>query len=431
MSTALLLSALALLPALAAFAAYPKNWWVAASAGAGALGLSLYLAVTQSDWAWLLIGVYSGAASLYGALAVLRYLDRRDAWIGELESRRKQAEEMKERLAVLKQEGVKSEAEQKRALAMYGVVKGLAEALDFETMRPKLEAAVQQHLGLDEFALYVSDMRYEGTMHPLVKRRLVGSVGGTWDSLRSFLEGRKLALTEPQYLASPQNSIGVPVSQGEEIVGYLFARVPAQSEAKTLLERAQQFGTEIAFALKRVRLFQEVERLSEFDGLTGVYRRVIFDQRMKEETLRAKTFKTTYCVAIVDIDHFKRLNDTYGHQFGDAVLKKVGEVLRKNVYDTDFVARYGGEEFAIVMPRASAEGVLAKAEKIRQAIERESFVHGLETVRVSASIGVGHYPRDGRTPEEVIAQADRALYHAKGSGRNRVVDLFQSEHPAG
>jgi len=350
-----------------------------------------------------------------------------EAWRLQLEARRRQSEEMAERLAQLKKEGSQGEAEQKRAQAMYGIIKGLSEALDWETMRPKLEQAIHQLLGLDEFALYVSDMRFENTMHPLVKRRLVGSVGGAWESLRSFLEGKKLSMQEPHLLPPPQGSIVIPVHHGAELVGFLFGRLPPGGDGSQFLERARQFGEEIAFALKRVRLFQEVERLSELDGLTGVYRRVIWDQRLKEEVVRSKTFKTTFCVLLLDIDHFKRLNDTYGHQFGDAVLRKVGEVLRKSVYDTDFVARYGGEEFGVLLPRADSSGVVVKAERVRTNIEKESFVLGLETIKVTVSIGVAHFPRDGQTPDEVVAQADRALYAAKASGRNRVVDIAEAE----
>jgi diguanylate cyclase (GGDEF)-like protein len=125
---------------------------------------------------------------------------------------------------------------------------------------------------------------------------------------------------------------------------------------------------------------------------------------------------------IADIDHFKRVNDTYGHQFGDAVLKKVGELLKDGVYETDFVGRYGGEEFGIVLPRADFEGVFRKAEALRMKIAGENFQHGFESVRITVSIGIAHFPRDGSDAQELFAKADAALYSAKEGGRNRVVD---------
>jgi two-component system cell cycle response regulator len=138
--------------------------------------------------------------------------------------------------------------------------------------------------------------------------------------------------------------------------------------------------------------------------------------------VRAKTFKTTLCLMMLDIDHFKRLNDRYGHPFGDQVLRRVGELLNASVYDTDFVARYGGEEFVVVLPRAEPAGALRKAEAIRRTLENERFALALETIRVTASFGIAHFPRDAATPEELIGQADAALYQAKSQGRNRVID---------
>jgi diguanylate cyclase (GGDEF)-like protein len=125
---------------------------------------------------------------------------------------------------------------------------------------------------------------------------------------------------------------------------------------------------------------------------------------------------------LLDIDYFKRLNDRYGHPFGDQVLRRVGELLNASVYDTDFVARYGGEEFVILLPRAEPEGAMRKAEAIRLALENERFQLAMETIRVTVSIGVAHFPRDAKTPEELVAQADAALYQAKSQGRNRVID---------
>jgi len=100
----------------------------------------------------------------------------------------------------------------------------------------------------------------------------------------------------------------------------------------------------------------------------------------------------------------------------------VAQLLKDGVYETDFVGRYGGEEFGIVLPRADSAGVLRKAETIRARIEAEVFSQGLEKVRLTVSIGIAHFPRDGRAPEEIVGRADAALYAAKEGGRNRVLD---------
>jgi diguanylate cyclase (GGDEF)-like protein len=210
------------------------------------------------------------------------------------------------------------------------------------------------------------------------------------------------------------------------VLGLLVCAAPRGNEAAAL-DASGRFISEISFALKRVQLFRQVEWLSLTDGLTGLWRRNALDEKIKEEMRRSAAFKTTLGFMIVDIDHFKRLNDNYGHQFGDAVLKRVAQLLKAGVYETDFVGRYGGEEFGIVLPRADAAGVLRKAETMRARIEAEVFSQGLETVRLTISIGIAHFPRDGGTPAELIAKADKALYAAKESGRNKVVDADSAD----
>jgi len=146
--------------------------------------------------------------------------------------------------------------------------------------------------------------------------------------------------------------------------------------------------------------------------------------------VRARTFKTPYSLLMLDIDHFKSINDRYGHPFGDQVLRRLGELLKGAVYETDFVARYGGEEFVVLMPRAEPVGVLRKAESIRRTIAAEKFALAFENIAVTVSIGVAHFPRDAATPEELVSKADSALYQAKSRGRDRVVCYAAAPYPA-
>jgi diguanylate cyclase (GGDEF)-like protein len=240
--------------------------------------------------------------------------------------------------------------------------------------------------------------------------------------LERLLQEQGAAAASPRAFDKPERAVGVPIREGQELLGYLYARVPEGASSEAWLAKTLSFVSELGVAFRRVKLFQEVERLSEIDGLTGVRRRGAFDKKISEELVRAKTFKTTFGLMLLDIDHFKSLNDRYGHPFGDQVLKRLGAVLNSLVYDTDFVARYGGEEFAIVLPRAEPSGALRKAEAIRAAIEAELFSAGFEELRVTVSIGLSYFPRDASTPEELVARADAALYAAKSAGRNRVVD---------
>ena len=350
---------------------------------------------------------------------------RRDAGAraAALAAARARADALSQELSRVKAAGLQMEREQKETLVLYGLVKGLAEALSWADIKPKLESAVDQYLGVSDYALYAADARANGQFKLLAVRRLEASPGSTWAALERYLQEHGLTAAQAHKLEQPERAVALPIQDAGEILGYFYARVPAGADADALLVKANAFAQQIAFAFRRIKLFQEVESLSELDGLTGVYRRGGFDERLKQEVVRAKTFKTTFGLMILDIDHFKRLNDRYGHPFGDQVLRRVGELLNASVYETDFVARYGGEEFAVILPRAEPAGASRKAEAIRRALEAEKFSLGFETVTVTISIGLAQFPRDAATPEELVSRADAALYEAKGQGRNRVVDF--------
>lgn len=370
--------------------------------------------------------LYLAAFGLYAAYAASRRTAERRRLDEALRSRAERREGLSAEVAQAKARVRGIETEQREVLALYGMVKGLSEALSWEDARPKVEVAVRQYLAVEEFALYVAEAGAEGRLMPLVRRRLGASVGCSWETLERCLQERGLSTRVPHALESPERAVALPIFEEGRMIGYLYARLPPDADPKALLAKAQAFVDEIAFAFKRVMLYQEMELHSQIDGLTGVYRRRMLDEKLAEEVVRAQTFKTSFCLMLLDIDHFKSLNDTYGHQFGDLVLQRVGEILKSSVYETDFVARYGGEEFAILLPRAEPAGVLRKAESVRQAVEGLVFPLASQRVRVTISIGVAHYPRDGQSAEAVVRQADQALYAAKERGRNRVVDIAEA-----
>ena len=162
---------------------------------------------------------------------------------------------------------------------------------------------------------------------------------------------------------------------------------------------------------------EELQRLSVTDGLTGLVNHRTMMQRLKEETLRAERNKRPFAVIMADVDNFKAFNDTFGHPAGDDVLKRVAALLRESTRTIDCVARYGGEEFAVVLPETDGAGALEVAERMRTRVEAEPF----EQRAITLSIGIAEYPADADKSEMVIAVADAALYAAKRSGRNQVV----------
>lgn len=167
---------------------------------------------------------------------------------------------------------------------------------------------------------------------------------------------------------------------------------------------------------------RELEHLAITCPLTGIYNRRYFQLRFEEEIERAQRYKHMVSVAMLDLDHFKKVNDTYGHLVGDEVLKRVAKILRDSVRASDMVARYGGEEFVLVFPETAPAAVFPVTIRIRQRIQNCRIETASEVIKVTASIGISGYDPSGSEPaEDVVRQADEALYNAKESGRNRVL----------
>jgi diguanylate cyclase (GGDEF)-like protein len=160
----------------------------------------------------------------------------------------------------------------------------------------------------------------------------------------------------------------------------------------------------------------ELQRLSITDGLTGLYNRRHLMETLENERRRADRSERTFGLLMVDVDHFKKFNDRFGHQAGDEVLLRVSGILRKCTRDIDFAGRYGGEEFCLLLAESTLEGAVEVAERIRAELAEISF----EGEKITVSIGAAEYPTDGEGVEAVLASADAAMYQAKRRGRNRV-----------
>jgi diguanylate cyclase (GGDEF)-like protein len=186
-------------------------------------------------------------------------------------------------------------------------------------------------------------------------------------------------------------------------------------------ELALWLGSQAAVALENVRLHRIVERQASTDGLTDLANRRHFEETLAVEISRAERFGGALALILADLDDFKQVNDRYGHQSGDDVLREFAALLRATVRDIDLAARYGGEEFAVLLPQTDLEGAERVAERLREAMaeRRLSFAPG-SVFSVTASFGVASFP-DAATPAALFAAADEALYGAKSAGKNCVV----------
>ena len=169
------------------------------------------------------------------------------------------------------------------------------------------------------------------------------------------------------------------------------------------------------------RATSDLRRAAHTDALTGLFNRRIFMERLEEEAERVSRHGSALSVLLCDLDHFKKVNDTYGHDAGDSVLKGVAEVAEDVKRITDVVARTGGEEFALVLPETGHDGAKKLANRLRQAIEEMEVTTSTgQRIKITASIGVATVSKIGKNVDVFLRDADLALYRAKDTGRNRV-----------
>ncbi len=176
----------------------------------------------------------------------------------------------------------------------------------------------------------------------------------------------------------------------------------------------------IAVSTENARLFQQQKELAVTDSLTGLYLRRFLDKRIEEEYGRYQAHGTVFSLMILDIDHFKHINDRLGHIAGDQVLIQLAKLLQQEIRSIDIVARYGGEEFIILLPNTWIEGALVLAERIRKKVQQHPFNALDQSLKVTLSIGVGECPRHAIEVAALIRKTDDALYRAKRNGRNQV-----------
>ncbi len=218
--------------------------------------------------------------------------------------------------------------------------------------------------------------------------------------------------------------LAVPMIFQGECVGVLdFCRPVIDAFGDDEVSFLQSVASQAAMAIANARLHERTVALSLTDPLTGLGNRRSLFERLEMELERAERFSEGCALAMIDVDHFKNLNDVHGHLAGDAALRRVGELLGGAVRRVDTVARYGGEEFAVVLPRVSSAVALEVAEKVRGLIASSAFEHGARQPggRVTISIGVACFPGDARDLATLIDCADAALFAAKRKGRDAVV----------
>ncbi|NTX35415.1 diguanylate cyclase [Myxococcus sp. CA033] len=228
--------------------------------------------------------------------------------------------------------------------------------------------------------------------------------------------------------------LAVPMVHAGTLMGVVnFQRPLIASFSAGEIELLTAVADIAAAAVKNAQLHAETVKLTMTDPLTGVPNRRHLFQRMELELARAQRFGTPLALLMVDVDHFKRLNDLAGHRAGDETLRRVCDILRSRVRKVDTLARYGGEEFVILLPHSTKQDAVDVAEKLRRAVAETIVLNqpGLPGGHVTVSVGVSHFPSDANTQEGLVDSADAALYCSKRTGRNRTTpfEMGMEIHP--
>lgn len=242
-------------------------------------------------------------------------------------------------------------------------------------------------------------------------------------------DGRSLSYKSN--ISGTRSMVSTPLLVKGKLGGVLnLHKTESNAFTENELKLIQAIANQTAIALENARLYEQARNLSNTDELTGIANRRHFQEILKRETAHAKRYHSPFCLIMIDIDHFKQYNDTHGHLMGDTVLKKVAAILLQNTRGIDLVGRFGGEEFIILLPKTDREGAMAAAEKLRLRVAEETFSGAEESQpegRITLSLGVSEFPTDSKDIYELINLADKALYQAKETGRNRTV-LWNAKH---
>lgn len=236
-----------------------------------------------------------------------------------------------------------------------------------------------------------------------------------------FDAAQQVIFTKTANLKDAKSALVLPLIVRENPMGTLVLAANRTGAFPTAARQTLQvLANQLASALANAAAVKRLEELATIDGLTGCLNKRAFNEEFEKRLKSAERFKHNLTLIVTDIDHFKSVNDTYGHATGDVVIRRLGELLRESKRETDVVARFGGEEFCILCEETDTEGALLLAERIREELAATVFPTEKGRLQVTCSLGVASFPKNAKTQQALFEASDQALYAAKRSGRNKV-----------
>ncbi|OGS17440.1 MAG: hypothetical protein A2219_07770 [Elusimicrobia bacterium RIFOXYA2_FULL_50_26] len=414
---------MALIPVLLPFGLYIGYTFPPAVALFNATGLALLLFTISHQWT----GAVVGSGFMFMAAAIIPFYFQRQR-VFEKEEFMRHYEPLSRELAVL-QEQVDTikielqsfEQEIERISNLYVLGRELVEHVDSEEVLEKLQRILLRRPGVESVAIFSWE---KGNWKSLQLSR-----PDEKDRWMEFVRNHKYLSTEKEPLLMPppewldKNAMVFwPVRIDKALLASIFL-VTEPVAALRQIEEGSIFLPQIALGLIRTKLFTEVKERSRNDSLTGLYRRGYFIERFETEIKRAERYKSSFSLFMMDIDHFKRVNDTYGHLAGDEVLRALAKLFARYTRPGDLLGRYGGEEFIVLLHMVTPYEAREIASDIKRAVSRHEFSAQETAFKVTISIGISHYPADGKSCDELLSAADHALYRVKASGRNGILEF--------
>jgi diguanylate cyclase (GGDEF)-like protein len=323
--------------------------------------------------------------------------------------------------------------EQKRAQQMEAIgaiARQSTAVLKTEELLVQLCKAMVKYLRIDGVAVLTVEAdgslilrAYDGPLQPAIEASQ--TLLPMRNSAEAALEERTTQrihadeITKPLLYGNARTELVLPlISAGSALGVLVFAAQSPTAFPDDDIPTLESVADICATSIQNAYYFARVEQLAYVDGLTGVFNRRLFERRIGEEIERAARYGSSLSIIMVDLDHFKRVNDEFGHLLGDEVLRQVSQIFQQALRKPDICCRYGGEEFVIILPETSGSKAIRVAEKLRNLVADYEFP-GIPR-RITISAGVADFPRCGTTRDEIVRAADDSLYLAKQAGRNCV-----------
>ena len=330
-------------------------------------------------------------------------------------------ESLKKELAVLENDSKKLQNEVEKITRLYLLGREFVEQMDMKEIMEHLRISIFDKPEIKSVAIFALDKQNVTPIYLSNPDEI-----STWSAFvaksHDLINSEKTPKMIESSLFSNKVVVLWPVKIEEDITVALFL-VTSPDFVVTCVEEGKIFIPQIALGFKRIRLFEEVREKSRRDGLTSLYLRRYFIERLEGEIQRAKRYSASFSILMIDIDHFKNINDVYGHLVGDSTLKTLAQILAESLRPGDLIGRYGGEEFIVLLPLTTLEEASKISIRLGKIISKKDFLGNYRHFNMTVSIGISHYPGDGTASQKLIEASDKALYWVKTHGRNGVKDF--------